>query len=339
MSENVGNAENAEITAHAESAEGAEGKHKRRPPTRRRFIGIATGVVGGGALGGGAIAFGDEFMDARTYAAPWELRARRRAMARIVWSADPAEISAWIVGRGEAPAEIKTELDQQVEGLARAAATGTGASDADSIVVSRLRDAATQRTIWDRKYDFLRTSEGGAGTFGIITEESRRTYGDKLGSGTQWDPDNEAHREVWSSLTSEKRQMEILQTSTAPGVSRHHTGADIDLFSTTPADWSDSGPMAGQYAWLLQNAAHYGFTQPYTAESTQEKPAISEERWHWSYYPVSQVLLDFVRADPGRIQGQLEELWSYDPARYTYIHENWPNYMFHVSESVDFSYS
>jgi LAS superfamily LD-carboxypeptidase LdcB len=76
------------------------------------------------------------------------------------------------------------------------------------------------------------------------------------------------------------RQIEILRTSTAPGVSRHHLGSDADFFNTTPQDWTDNGPEAAHYQWLRANAARYGFLQTYTAESPKNEPAISEERWH-----------------------------------------------------------
>jgi hypothetical protein len=298
---------------------------------------MASGVAGVAVMGGGALAYGSEAAQCRTFTSRWELHKRRRKITAILSFNDPADTAAWIVGNGTAPDRVKAEMDQQVHCLAQAVADGTGVEDPDSVVVSWVRDAATQRTIWDRKYDFLRTGDGGAGTFGLITEEARQQYGDKLGSDVQWDPDKEAHREVWSSLTPDERQIEILQTSTAPGVSRHHLGCDADLFSTTPADWSDNGPMAAKYAWLTQNAARYGFFQPYSAESAQRHPAIKEERWHWSYYPVVEAVLDFIRANPRVVEEKLEELWSYDPGRYTYIHENWKKYIFHVSERVTFS--
>jgi D-alanyl-D-alanine carboxypeptidase len=303
--------------------------------TRRRFIGLLT-IASATAAGVETVAFGNEAGQGKTYTSQKGLDERKKTIAGILGSIPPAETAAWIVGNGKAADQIKAETDQQVANLAQAAATGTGAADPDAVVVSFVRDAASQRTIWDRKYDFRRKNDGGAGPFGLITDESRLLYGDKLGPDTQWDPDKEPHREVWASLTSDQRQTEILQTSTAPGVSRHHLGSDADLFSTTPADWTDNGPMAAQYAWLTQNAAQYGFFQPYSAQSAKNRPAISEERWHWSYYPVAEAVLDFVRANPDKIQTQLENLWSYDPSRYTYIHANWPNYMFHVSESVRF---
>ncbi|MGW3121888.1 hypothetical protein ACWDBW_32910 [Streptomyces sp. NPDC001107] len=55
------------------------------------------------------------------------------------------------------------------------------------------------------------------------------------------------------SLASEERQIEILRTSTAPGVSRRHLGSDPDFFDTTPQDWTDNGPEAANYQWLRTN--------------------------------------------------------------------------------------
>lgn len=125
-------------------------------------------------------------------------------------------------------------------------------------------------------------------------------------------------------------------TSTAPGVSRHHLGSDADFFSTTPQDWADDGPQVANYNWLRANTAHYGFLQTYTAESAKTQPAISEERWHWSYAPAAEAVLDFVRANEDVLTNSLDELWSYDPTRFTYIRANWLNYMFRVNEKAYF---
>lgn len=313
------------------------GRHKKRRYTRRQFIGMTTGATAAVALAAGSTAFGRAGAQHKTYTTQQELDEAKNAVAKTLSSGHRVSTAAWIVGAGDPPAPVKTEMDQQLDALTQAVAAGTSAADPASIVVSRTRDAATQRTIWDRKYDFLRKDDGGAGAFGIITEESRRRHGGMLGAGTQWDPDNEAHRTVWSSLTPEQRQIEILQTSTAPGVSQHHSGAAADLFSTEPDDWNNNGPMAAQYTWLSRNAAHYGFIQTYTARSAKNQPAISTEPWHWAYAPVSEAILDFIRAVPSSIQGQLEILWKYDPGRYTYIHENWQNYVFHVNERANFA--
>lgn len=271
----------------------------------------------------------------RTFRSQWGIDRRKRAVARLLDTVDRTAVAAWITGRGSAPESIKAEMDTQVDALADAAAAALGTAR-NSVLVSWVRTAATQRTIWDRKYEFLRTGSGGAGTFGIITDEVRARYSTQLGPDPQWDPDKDSHRSVWESLASEERQIEILRTSTAPGVSRHHLGSDADFFNTTPQDWTDNGPEAAGYQWLRANAAHYGFLQTYTARSARATPAISEERWHWSYAPVSEAVLDFIRANQDVIADSLDELWSYDPTRFTYIKANWRNYMFHVNEKAYF---
>ncbi|WP_200301706.1 D-alanyl-D-alanine carboxypeptidase family protein [Streptomyces adelaidensis] len=311
--------------------------HRRTTPGRRKFLGLAAaGAAAVGTAGVGWAAFAsDPAAPPRTFHTQGGIDRRKRAMTRILNATDPTVLAAWITGTGSAPDAIKTEMDTQVDALADAAATGTGTAR-DAVLASWVRTAATQRTIWDRKYEFLHTGSGGAGTFGIITDEVRAKYPTQLGSDPQWDPDMDSHSEVWQSMTSEERQIEILRTSTAPGVSRHHLGSDADFFDTTPQDWTDDGPEAANYKWLRANAARYGFLQTYTAKSAEAHPAISEERWHWSYAPVTEAVLEFTRGNQDVIADALAELWSYDPARYTYIEENWRDYMFHVNEKVYF---
>ncbi|MFI1029581.1 D-alanyl-D-alanine carboxypeptidase family protein [Streptomyces sp. NPDC020951] len=311
--------------------------HGGGPASRRRFLGLVTAgaaAVGAATVGRAALA-SEPTVPPRTFLSQADIDRRRLVVARILDTADPAAVAAWITGTGSAPEGVKPEMDAQVDALADAAAADLDA-DRDAVLVSWVRSAATQRTIWDRKYEFLRTGSGGAGTFGVITDEVRAAYPAQLGSDPQWDPDKDSHRSVWESLTSEGRQIEILRTSTAPGVSRHHLGSDADFFDTTPQDWTDDGPEAANYRWLRANAARHGFLQTYTAESAATAPAISEERWHWSYAPVSEAVLGFVRANEDVIAASLDELWSYDPARFTYLKANWRDYMFHVNETAYF---
>ncbi len=311
--------------------------HRRATSSRRRFLGLMTAGAAtiGGAGTGWVAAATDSPATARTYSSQQDIADREQLIAAILDTTAPAAVAAWITGTGSAPAEISTEMTTQINALADAASTGTDTSR-DAVLVSWIRSAATQRTIWDRKYEFLRTGSGGAGTFGIVTPDVRAEYPAQLGTDPQWDPDKEPHREVWATLTSEERQIEILRTSTAPGVSRHHLGSDADFFDTTPQDWADGGPEAANYTWLRANAAHHGFLQTYTTESAAAAPAISEERWHWSYGPVSKAVLDYVRANEDVIDNALDALWSYDPTRYTYIKGQWYDCMFHVNEMAYF---
>lgn len=100
----------------------------------------------------------------------------------------------------------------------------------------------------------------------------------------------------------EQRALEILRYSSMPGTSRHHWGTDLDLHEAQlkgPAlsnDTLSKGRGLEFYNWLLENAGKYGFCQPY-----KQSPAVrnggryargyEEERWHWSYRPLSSPYL------------------------------------------------
>lgn len=82
------------------------------------------------------------------------------------------------------------------------------------------------------------------------------------------------------------RAKKILEFSAMPGTSRHHWGTDMDLCALNNI-YFESGQGKKIYDWLVKNAAQYGFHQPYTAA---RNTGHSEEKWHWSYTPVSKQL-------------------------------------------------
>jgi LAS superfamily LD-carboxypeptidase LdcB len=84
-----------------------------------------------------------------------------------------------------------------------------------------------------------------------------------------------------------QRAKVILQYSAMPGASRHHWGTDIDLNGLNNADFNKGGKFEKTYDWLVQHAHEYGYCQPYTAGRNQ---GYNEERWHWSYMPLSAEL-------------------------------------------------
>ena len=91
------------------------------------------------------------------------------------------------------------------------------------------------------------------------------------------------------------RAKEILKYSSMPGTSRHHWGTDMDLNNLSPAWWEQP---EGQklYEWLSKNGPVFGFHQPYSKksganENTGRKTGYEEEKWHWSYSPISVPLL------------------------------------------------
>ncbi len=85
---------------------------------------------------------------------------------------------------------------------------------------------------------------------------------------------------------ADDRAKKILEYSSMPGTSRHHWGTDLDLVNLNNEHF-DTGEGIRTYDWLLTHASEYGFCQPYTAG---RKQGYKEEKWHWSYMPVSNPL-------------------------------------------------
>ena len=85
---------------------------------------------------------------------------------------------------------------------------------------------------------------------------------------------------------------QIMRYSSMPGTSRHHWGTDLDFISVEPEDWTH-GEGLRIYNWLCANAHKFGFFQPYTADPA--RTGYAEERWHWSYAPLSKPYLEAYR--------------------------------------------
>ncbi|MCY7327602.1 MAG: M15 family metallopeptidase [Saprospiraceae bacterium] len=86
------------------------------------------------------------------------------------------------------------------------------------------------------------------------------------------------------------RALKILEYSSMPGSSRHHWGTDMDLNDLNNAAFESGGKHEKVYLWLIAHAHEYGFGQPYTAG---RPTGYHEEKWHWSYLPLSR---DFLAA-------------------------------------------
>ncbi len=84
-----------------------------------------------------------------------------------------------------------------------------------------------------------------------------------------------------------ERFKKILEYSAVPGTSRHHWGTDIDINAATP-EYFDTAPGEKVYDWLTENAATYGFCQPYSEKDVDRLTGYNEEKWHWSYLPLSK---------------------------------------------------
>lgn len=135
------------------------------------------------------------------------------------------------------------------------------AAAADSValeIVSAFRNFDRQKAIWEAKWNGQRLLEG--------TEDASVVYPDPA-----------------------ERATAILRYSSMPGSSRHHWGTDLDLNNLNNSYFA-SGPGLQVYEWLQANAAAYGFCQPYTAKGTDRPHGYEEEKWHWSFMPLSTPL-------------------------------------------------
>lgn len=90
--------------------------------------------------------------------------------------------------------------------------------------------------------------------------------------------------------------LKILEYSSMPSTSRHHWGTDIDI-NAFNNEYFESGEGKILYEWMLSNAAKYGWCQPYTPHGEDRPHGYFEEKWHWSYMPISQTLTQQAEAE------------------------------------------
>jgi zinc D-Ala-D-Ala carboxypeptidase len=123
-------------------------------------------------------------------------------------------------------------------------------------IISATRNFAAQKGIWEAKWNGSRSLSSG--------ENAATAYPDPV-----------------------QRALKILEWSSMPGSSRHHWGTDIDLNSLNN-DWFLQGEGKKIYAWLQVHAAEYGFCQTYSEKGEKRPQGYNEEKWHWSYLPLSR---------------------------------------------------
>lgn len=85
------------------------------------------------------------------------------------------------------------------------------------------------------------------------------------------------------------RARKILEYSSMPGSSRHHWGTDIDLNAFNNA-YFEAGEGKRVFEWLATYAEAHGYARPYTPKGTDRPVGYEEERWHWSYLPMSTTM-------------------------------------------------
>jgi len=137
----------------------------------------------------------------------------------------------------------------------------------------------------------------------FVVRSSTRNFADQVAIWTRkWNDLCEKN----PGMPDHERASEILRYSSMPGTSRHHWGTDFDLNELVNS-YYDSGEGKVLFSWLCKHAAQYGFVQPYTAG---RKTGYQEERWHWSYEPLSSNLIkrwnEIFTDDPVSIFGKKE---------------------------------
>lgn len=90
------------------------------------------------------------------------------------------------------------------------------------------------------------------------------------------------------------RALKILEFSSMPGSSRHHWGTDIDINALTNG-YFEKGKGKKEYDWLVANGPAYGFCQPYSPQGSARPYGYHEEKWHWSFLPISKTLTEQYR--------------------------------------------
>ena len=288
-----------------------------------------------------------------TFGTRADLDARKAHWDGIVGGMPVPDVVSWVIGVTSPPSAAATEARQQIDCLMaaiQASASTPGSSlslpPASQRIQSPHRSFSRQEGIWTRKFEFR------GDPFDRISAHARTVCGTLLlPSETRWDPSEPRHRVCWGvapapgttapalppgarALTVDERQQEILQASSAPGISRHHRGTDFDLFDRglNPESWQAGHAFADEYSWLVSNAATYGFIQSFTALSTFMTTGYIEERWHWSYWPIAQALLEFSRAHQTDINTELMSRWGSNP-QFSFIRRHWREFMFNVNQT------
>jgi len=92
------------------------------------------------------------------------------------------------------------------------------------------------------------------------------------------------------SRSAKNKALNILKFSSMPSTSRHHWGTEVDL-NAFRNDWFTHDQGLKLFRWMNNNAAKYGFKRPYTKKDHNRPTGYNEEKWHWSYTPLSIPML------------------------------------------------
>jgi hypothetical protein len=204
-----------------------------------------------------------------------------------------------------------------------------GLSPTQSPIASQYRDYASQNGIWQKKFGLQRYDP-----WNEVSAETAKKSGGAIDVATLWDWNDPDHQALWGTLTPEERQQEILIASAGPGISRHHWGSEVDFYDPSTTHWQAwSALFAEMYDHGL--AARHGFVWTYSRPYVYGAQ-YRDERWHWSYHPISKPMLDRVRAEsPDAILAALMKLWTGAADKsYLATPHNWLQYVTNLNEDA-----
>ncbi len=263
-----------------------------------------------------------------------ESRAQLECMIAAVAAAAAAEGSTLRLDYGDGEAENRSTMRSWSSRIERS--TRWRERVTDHFTRSHYRSAAGQAGIWHRKFTFTKKR-----SFNRISGYAAETCG--LTEGHTWRPDSDRHRRCWFKLlTPERRQIEILGASSAPGLSRHHWGTDYDVFGLNPRAFLDGKGLSDEYAWMRDHASEHGFFQTYFGPTPEQEHTYMEERWHWSYYPVSHALLGWAKVHQTDLEAALFQMWDKYEGRwnssgqerpfFSHLRTHWRGYVLTIGE-------
>jgi LAS superfamily LD-carboxypeptidase LdcB len=122
-------------------------------------------------------------------------------------------------------------------------------------------------------------------------DRQNNIYSEKyMGHRTVLDIKEEPINDIWQ-LGEEEKIRAILYYSAIPGLSRHHYGTDLDVYSPTLLSMDEQldltnisysrGSQRPLSQWLTKNMAKFKFFRPYEVPND----GCANELWHISYAP------------------------------------------------------
>ena len=116
----------------------------------------------------------------------------------------------------------------------------------------------------------------------IAITSGYRTYDYQQGLFNTYLANEAAAHPDWTQKQCEEK---VLTYSARPGTSEHQTGLCIDLISQKNVVLDETFAQNPAYAWLIENAHHFGFILRYPAEKTAIT-GYDYEPWHYRFVGV-----------------------------------------------------